>query len=86
MRTTRATAKEVQKNFGRFQDEALKGPVIVTNNGREKTVMISMDEFDRMRKNDRRVRSIQDMSEDEIMEIARGLEEAAAKAPLVEGE
>ena len=86
MSPIRATAKEVQKNFGRFQDEALKQPVLVTNNGRPKTVLISIDDYERMSARDRRVRLTSELSDEEIGEIVRGLEAAAAELPDYEGE
>ncbi len=47
------TATEVQKNFGFFQDEALKKPVFISKNGRPKTVLISYEEFVRLKARDR---------------------------------
>lgn len=39
----RATAAEVCRNFGHWQDRAMLGPVLVTNHGRAKTVLLSAD-------------------------------------------
>ena len=47
--TTVATAAEVCRNFGLWQDRAMRGPVTVTNHGRPKTVLLSVDDFGRER-------------------------------------
>ena len=39
------TAVEFQRNFGRYQDTALTEPVAITHNGRERVVMLSVDEY-----------------------------------------
>ncbi|WP_168694400.1 type II toxin-antitoxin system prevent-host-death family antitoxin [Sphingomonas flavalba] len=48
-RMTMATAAEVCRNFGLWQDRAMRGPVTVTNHGRPKTVLLSIDDFGRER-------------------------------------
>ena len=40
----KVTAAEFQRNIGRYQDIALTQPVVV-GNGRERTVMISVEEY-----------------------------------------
>ncbi|NJC33025.1 prevent-host-death family protein [Sphingomonas jejuensis] len=44
---TRATAAEVCRNFGLWQDRAMRGPVLVTNHGRPKTVLLSIENYER---------------------------------------
>ena len=51
----RVSSTEFGKEVGRYQDAALSQPVIVTRNGRDRTVMISAEEFLRLKKRDRRV-------------------------------
>jgi PHD/YefM family antitoxin component YafN of YafNO toxin-antitoxin module len=46
-------AAEFQRNIGRYQDLALTQPVAVTRNGRERTVMISIEEYQRLKRRDR---------------------------------
>lgn len=43
------TAGELQKQFGRYRDIALKEPVSVTHHGRESLVMLSSDEYKRLK-------------------------------------
>jgi len=45
-RTTRASAAEVCRNFGLWQDRAMRGPVLVTNHGRPKTVLLSIESYE----------------------------------------
>jgi hypothetical protein len=47
------------RNIGRYQDIALVQPVAVTRNGRERTVMISIEEYNRLKRRDRRCSSLQ---------------------------
>ncbi|ESZ03168.1 prevent-host-death protein [Mesorhizobium sp. L48C026A00] len=51
--TTTVTA--VSKNFGAYQDAAVHDPVIITNNGRPRTVLLAYEDFVRLSKRDRRV-------------------------------
>ena len=46
----RISLTEVQKNLRRYLDIALKQPVIVTWNGRDRTVVISVDEYHRLKR------------------------------------
>lgn len=46
---TRVPATEFSKELGRYQDEALSKPVIVTRRGRDLVVMISAEEYRRLK-------------------------------------
>jgi PHD/YefM family antitoxin component YafN of YafNO toxin-antitoxin module len=41
----RITSTEFGKEVGRYQDAALSQPVVVTRNGRDRTVTISVEEY-----------------------------------------
>ena len=41
----RVSSTEFGQEVGRYQDVALSGPVIVTRNGRDRTVVIAADEY-----------------------------------------
>jgi prevent-host-death family protein len=73
-------AAEFQRNIGRYQDLALKEPVAVTRNGRERTVMISIEEYQRLKRRDRRVMSLEDFADADIaaLEATRAPESAKA--------
>ena len=51
----RISATEFGKEVGRYQDAAMTQPVIVTRNGRDRTVMISAEEYARLNRRDREV-------------------------------
>ncbi len=62
----KVSAAEFQRNIGRYQDLALVQPVAVTRNGRERTVMISSDEYHRLKRRDRQVLKLDDFTEGDI--------------------
>jgi prevent-host-death family protein len=39
------SAAEFQRNFGRYQDEALKQPLSISRNGRERLVVLAVEEY-----------------------------------------
>lgn len=62
----RVSAAEFQRNIGRYQDIALVQPVAVTRNGRERTVMISVEEYNRLKRRDRQVLELTDFTDADI--------------------
>jgi prevent-host-death family protein len=74
------TAGDFQRNLGQYQDRALVEPVIITRNGRERTVLISADEYRRLKRRDREVLALDDFTDKDIaaLEKARAPSEAAA--------
>ena len=65
----RITAVEFQKNIGRYQDMALSQPVTVTRNGRDRTVVISAEEYQRLKRRDREVLGLDDFTEADLEAI-----------------
>jgi prevent-host-death family protein len=41
----RVSVKELLRNFSRLSDKALSEPVIITKNGRDRLVLVSIDEY-----------------------------------------
>lgn len=76
----KVSAAEFQRNIGRYQDMALTQPVAVTRNGRERTVMISIEEYHRLKRRDRRVMGLDDFTEADLaaLEVTRAPEAAKA--------
>jgi prevent-host-death family protein len=76
-------AGEFQRNIGRYQDMALTQPVAVTRNGRERTVLISADEYQRLKRRDRQVLTLSDFTEADItaLEATRAPESSKAFDP-----
>ena len=74
------TSVEFQRNFGRYQDEALKEPVAITRNGRERIVILSAEEYHRLKKRDRTVMGPDDFTEADIQAIISAEPPAEAAA------
>ncbi len=51
-RRVTATAGELVRQFSHFSDVALAQPVVVTKNGRARNVLISIEEYERLKKRD----------------------------------
>jgi len=76
----RVSSSEFFKAPGRYQDLALTQPVIVSRNGRDRTVMISIEEYQRLKRRARQVLAAREFSPEQL-EAIRGAEpppEAAA--------
>ncbi|HEX4301188.1 MAG TPA: type II toxin-antitoxin system Phd/YefM family antitoxin [Rhizomicrobium sp.] len=65
-----ATAGELVRQFSHYSDLALAEPVIVTKNGRPRNVLISVEEYERLKLRDRRVYRAED-SPPELIEDLR---------------
>jgi PHD/YefM family antitoxin component YafN of YafNO toxin-antitoxin module len=76
----KVSSAEVQKNFGRYQDLALTEPVVVTRNGRERTVILSSQEYYRLKRRDREVLGIADFTAEDIAAIERAVAAPEAAA------
>jgi prevent-host-death family protein len=77
--TSIATAASVSKSFGSYQDAAVRAPVIITKNGRPRTVLLAYEDYLRLARRDRRVDLTADLPEAEIIavenaEMAAGFE------------
>ena len=64
------SAAEFQRHFGRYQDEALKQPVSITRNGRDRLVVLAVEEYERLKRRDRRVFRTEELSDAELQAIA----------------
>jgi prevent-host-death family protein len=67
--TVTVTAAEFHRNIGTYQDMALTKPVTITKNGRERTVLISAEEYARLKRRDRRVVAAGDLTDRDIAAI-----------------
>ncbi|AZO25020.1 type II toxin-antitoxin system Phd/YefM family antitoxin [Mesorhizobium sp. M1E.F.Ca.ET.045.02.1.1] len=74
--TTTVTATADSKIFGAYQDAAVRDQVIITKNGRLRTVLLAYEEFVRLSKRDRRVELTAELSADQIAAV-----EASEMAP-----
>jgi prevent-host-death family protein len=64
------TAGDFHRNSGQYQDRALVEPVIITRNGRERTVLISADEYRRLKQLDRESLPVTALSDRDLQAIA----------------
>ena len=60
----RVSSTEFGKEVGRYQDAALTQPVVVTRNGRDRTVMISAEEYLRLKRRDRQAIAAGELPDD----------------------
>ena len=67
----RISSTEFGKEVGRYQDVALSQPVVVTRNGRDRTVMISVEEYERLMKRDRVVFAAGELPDQLLDEVAK---------------
>ena len=66
------SAVEFQRNFGRYQDEALRQPVSITRNGRDRLVVLAVEEYQRLKRRDREAFKTEELTEADIKAIAEG--------------
>ena len=69
----KVSSAEFIKNYGTLADKALQEPVTITRNGRDRLVLISSEEYERMRRRDRRVLRTEDLSDEEMEEILQAV-------------
>jgi len=67
----RVSSTEFLENYGTLSDQALREPVTITSDGRDRLVLVSADEFERLRRAGRRARLIEELDEAEVAEIAK---------------
>ncbi len=68
----RVTTAEFIKSYGALADKALTEPVTITKNGRDRLVVVSAEEYERLRRRDRRAVRAEELSEADIALIAEG--------------
>ena len=66
----KVTTADFIKNYGTLADKALTEPVTITKDGRDHLVMLSADEYERLRRRDRRAVRLEDFSQEEMALIA----------------
>ena len=71
MEPTRVTSSEFQQAFGMLSDKARHEPVVITKHGRDSLVVMPVEEWERLRRRDRRVGLAGDLPH-EWVEAVRG--------------
>ncbi|ASG20735.1 type II toxin-antitoxin system Phd/YefM family antitoxin [Nitrospirillum viridazoti] len=76
----KVSAADFQRDLGRYQDIALHEPVAISRDGRDATILISIEEYARLKRRDRQVLGLNDFSDADIaaLEQARPDPESAA--------
>ena len=74
------SAGDFQRKIGHYQDRALVEPVMVTRNGRERMVLLSAEEFKRLKRRDREVLRLEDFTEADLQAIRKAEPPAKAAA------
>ena len=64
-------ASDLQRKLGEVQDAALKEPVAITRNGRERLVLLSIEEYRRLKRRDRVVLRAGELSDQFLDALAR---------------
>ncbi|HAH08502.1 MAG TPA: prevent-host-death protein [Alphaproteobacteria bacterium] len=65
-----ADASDVQRRFSFWKRRAQRGPVMVRNHGQDEIVMLSAEEFARLRRRDREVLTVAEFSASDLAAIA----------------
>lgn len=63
-------AGDVQRNFSLWQDKALRKPVEITRHGRARLVLLSVEEYRRLKRRDREVLGLDDFTDADLAAIA----------------
>jgi prevent-host-death family protein len=75
----RVPASEFQREFGRLRGVAHREAVIVTSHGRDDVVLLSAEEYQRLRSLDRRTLHVSELTDEELtaLDAVKISEEAA---------
>lgn len=73
MQPTRVTANQFRQAFGELSDRARREPVVITSHGRDSLVVISAEEWERLKRRDRHVGLAKELSP-EWIEAVQGSE------------
>ncbi|EEY01504.1 prevent-host-death family protein [Brucella sp. F5/99] len=75
--TSTVTAAAISKNFGAYQDAAVRDPVIITKNGRPRTVLLAYEDYLRLMRRERRVELTATLTEDDLAAVEAASMEAS---------
>ncbi len=69
--TMKVSTSEFIKNYSALADKAQSEPVVITENDRDRLVVLSAEEYARLKRRDRRVVKLEDFTEAEMALIAQ---------------
>jgi prevent-host-death family protein len=67
----KVTTADFIKHYGRLADRALTEPLTITKNGHDRLVVLSADEYERLKRRDRRVVRAGELTDEEVALIAK---------------
>jgi len=76
----RVTSGDLQRKIGQIQDLALTHPVTITNNGRDRLVLMSAEEYRRLKRRDRQVMGLEDFTDADVAALRNVQPSVAAGA------
>jgi prevent-host-death family protein len=66
------SAVEFRRHFGRYQDKVLGRPVAITRNGRDRLGVLSVEEYERLKRRDRVMFRTEDLTDAEVAANTEG--------------
>lgn len=83
MSTIKISSGDFLRAYGRISEAALREPVTITSHGRERLVLLSADEYRRLKRNDRAALYPWELGEDDLraLEISEPPADAARFDP-----
>ena len=63
------TAQDLQRNVAKIQEAALREPVTVSYHGRDRLVILPIDEFERLKRRDKQVLSMTDLPDEFVQAL-----------------
>ena len=66
----KVSTADLVRNFGPLSDKALSEPLTITKNGRDRLVLLSVEEYSRLKRRDREAIRTGELSEEERAAIA----------------
>jgi prevent-host-death family protein len=72
----KVTSAELVRNFSELSDQALTEPIIITKNGRDRLVLLAIEDYQRLKKRERLARKIEDTPIEFIEALEASLKDA----------
>lgn len=66
----RVSSADFVRNFGNLSDKALGEAVTITRNGRDRLVLLSVEEYERLKRRDRKVIRLEEFSAEDMAAVA----------------
>ena len=76
----RVSSGELQRKIGQIKDLALVEPVTITSNGRDRLVLMSAEEYRRLKRRDRQVLGLEDFTDADVAAFKEVRPSSAATA------